>query len=89
MSILINCSVTAMEVSGSEPTTEASSMCITAGQTHLRNQMASQEISSPAFSKIARAISGSPPLEDSTDFESFPWLRLQRDKACPATGLNR
>ena len=71
MSIRINCSGTAMEVSGSEPTSGGSSMCTTGGQMYLRNRMASQETLSSAFSRIVKAISGSPPLEDSTGFESL------------------
>ena len=84
MSIRINCSGTTMAVSGSEPMSAGSSMYIRAGQTYLRSQMASQEISLAVFSRIVKATSGSPPLEGWTAFESFPSLPFLRNKVCPA-----
>ena len=76
MSIRINCSGTAMEVYGSEPAIGGSSMYIRAGQTYLRNPMASQATSSAVFSRIVRGMCGWPPLEDSTGFETSPSLRF-------------
>ena len=61
-----------MEVSGSEPGGGVSSMYVMAGQTYLRKQTASQATSLAVFSRIVKAMSGSPPREDSTAFESYP-----------------
>ena len=76
---------TAMEVSGSEPTNAASSTYITAGQTYSRNQTGLPAISAAASSRIEKAVSGSPPAEDSTGFESSPSRRSPRSKASRAT----
>ena len=62
-----------------------SSMCITAEPMYLRNLMASRATSSSAFSRIAKAMSGSPPLEVSTGFETSPSPRFQSNKVCPVT----
>src|ERR1022692_3273665 len=58
MSIRINCSGTAMEVYGLEPGIGGSSMYMRAGQTYLRNPMASQATPHAVFSRIARGMCG-------------------------------
>ena len=63
-----------MEVSGSGQWSGGSSMYITVGQMYFRDRMASQATSSSVFSRIVKAMSGSPPLEGSTGFESCPSL---------------
>ena len=70
-SIRINCCVTAMEVSGSEPTNGGSSIYITAGQTYSRNQMVFQATSFAVFSRTVKAMSGSP-LEGLDRFRELP-----------------
>ena len=72
MSIRISCSGTATEVSGSEPTNAGSSTYIKAGPMCLRNQTASQATSVAAFSRIVKAMSGSPPLAGLDRFRELP-----------------
>ena len=76
MSIRTNCSATAMEVSGSEPTSGGSSMCITAGPTYSQHRMASPATSSAVSSRTVKATCGSAPREGSTAFESSPSPRF-------------
>ena len=84
----INCSGTAMELSGSERWIAASSMYIMAGQILSRDRMASQAMSSSGFSRTVKATSGLPPVEDSTGFENFPSRLFPRKKVCPAMRLS-
>ena len=76
-----------MEVSGSAPANAGLSTYTTAGRTYSRKQMGFRAISAAASSRIVKAISGSPPREDSTGFESFLSLRCPRNRASPATRL--
>ncbi len=84
-SMRTSCSGAAMADSGSGPWSAGSSTCIAAGQTYSGEPMASQATSSSGCSRIVKAISGSPPPEDSTGFESCPSPRFRRNKACPGS----
>ena len=73
-SMRIDCSGTAMEVSGSEPWSGGSSMSITAARMYLRKQMASPAMSSCSLFEDREGNVWVATLEDSTGFENSPSL---------------